>query len=77
MVKKPGPGRVKSTRTGTTLSTSNLSTLLLKLVKAVRTFSDLSIFNLSTSDHKFTKSTFLVSFHVSTPVPFYKSAFVA
>ena len=36
-------------------------TLLLKLFKPVGTFSNLSIFNLSTSDHKFAKSTFLVS----------------
>ena len=68
---------LKSTGTGTNLSTSNLSTLLFKLLKLVGTFFSLSISNLSTLDFKLAKSTFLANFDVSTPAAFSKSAFVA
>ena len=66
-----------STRTGTNLSTFNLSTLLFKLFKLVRRFSNLSTSNLSTSDFKLAKSIFLAKDDVSTPVVFFKSVFVA
>ena len=49
-------GLLKSTVTGTNLSTSNLSTLLFKLLKLVYS---LSISNLSTLEFKLAKSTFL------------------
>ena len=51
---------LKSTGTGTNLSTSNLSTLFSKLLKLVGTFFSLSI----------SKSTFLANSDVSTPVAF-------
>ena len=63
----------KSTGTGTNLSNSSNS--LFKLFKPVAIFSDLSISNLSISDFKLSKSSFLKSFDVSTPVAFFKSAF--
>ena len=52
---------LKSTGTGTHLSTSNLSTLLFKLFKLVGIFFNLSISNLSTLDFKLAKSTFLAN----------------
>ena len=67
---------LKSTGTAN-LSTSNLSTLLFKLLKLVGTFFNLSISDLFTLDFKLAKSTFLGNFDVSTPVAFFKSAFVA
>ena len=66
---------LKSIETYTNLSTSNLSTLLFKLLKLVGIFLNLSISNLSTST--LSQSTFLANFHVSTPVAFFKSAFLA
>ena len=60
---------LESTGTGIYLSTSNLSILLLKLVKLVREF-------LSTLDFKLAKSTYLDNFVVSAPVAFFKSVFV-
>ena len=68
---------LKSTGTGTNLSTSNLPTLLFKLLKLVGTFYNLSISNLSTLDFELAKSSFLAHFDVSTSVAFLKSAFVA
>ena len=62
---------LKSTRTGTNLSASNLSTLLFKLLKPLGTF-----LNLFKSDFKLAKSTFLAKNDVSTPVAFFKSGFV-
>ena len=62
--------------TGTNLSISNLSTLLLKLFKPVGTFPNLPISNLSTLHFKLAKSTFLAHFYVSTSIAFFKSAFV-
>ena len=59
---------LKSTRTGTNLWTSNLSTLFLKQIKPVGIFSDLSIPNWSTSDFQLAKSTFSKNFDASTPV---------
>ena len=56
---------------------SNLSTLLFKLSKPIGTFLNLSMSNFSTSDFKLAKSVFLATPDVSTPVAFYKSAFVA
>ena len=67
---------LKSTGTGPDLSTSDLSTLPFKLVTLVGTFFILSISNLSTLDLKLAKPTFLANFDVSTPVAFFKSAFV-
>ena len=67
---------LESTGTGIYLSTSNLSILLLKLVKLVREFFNLSISNLSTLDFKLAKSTYLDNFVVSAPVAFFKSVFV-
>ena len=49
---------LKSTETGTNLSTSNLSSLLFKLLKFLGTFFSLSVFNLSTSNFKLAKSVF-------------------
>ena len=68
---------LKSTGTGTNLSTSNLSTLLIKLLKLVDKFFNLSISNLSPLDFKLAQSTFSADHDVSTPVAFFKSAFVA
>ena len=55
---------VKSTGTGTNLSTSNLSTLLFKLIKRAGTFFNLSLFNVSTLVFKLAKSTFLMYQHL-------------
>ena len=49
---------LRSSRTGTNLSTSNLSTLLFKLVKLVGTFFNLLISNLSISGFELAKSDF-------------------
>ena len=49
---------LKSTGTGTNLSTSNLSTLFFKLLKLVGTFFNLSISNSSTLDFKLAKYVF-------------------
>ena len=68
---------LKSTGTGTYLSTSNVSSLHFRLLKLVGTFFNLSIPNLSTLDFKSTKSNFLAKFHVATPAAFFKSTFVA
>ena len=62
--------------TGTNLSTFNLSTLLFKLLKVVGTLLNLSISNLSTSDFKLAKSVFLAKSYASSPIAFFKSAFV-
>ena len=64
---------LKSTGTGTILSTFDF-TFRLKLRD---TFLNLPISNLSTLDFKLTKSTCLTNIDVSTPVAFFKSAFVA
>ena len=50
---------LKSTRTGTNLSTSNLSALLFKLLKPLGTFFNSSMSNLSTSYFKLDKFIFL------------------
>ena len=50
---------LKSTGTGTNLSTYNLSTLFFKLLILLGTCFNLSIPNLYTSDFKLAKSTFL------------------
>ena len=47
------------------------------LTTSVGTFFSLSMSNLSTLDFKLAKSTFLANLDVSTPVAFFKSAFVA
>ena len=68
---------LESTETSTNLSKSNSSTLLFKLFKSLGTFFNLSNFNLSTSDFKLGKLVFLAKDDASTPVAFFKSAFVA
>ena len=65
-------GLLKSKETGT-----NLSTLVFRLLILPGTFFNLSISNLSILDFKLAQSTFLANFDVSTPVSFFKSAFVA
>ena len=50
------------------LSTSNLSTLILKLFKPLRTFFNSSISNSSTVVFKLAKSSLSANFDVSTPV---------
>ena len=65
------PSLLKSTGTGTNLSTSNLFTLLFKLLKLVGTFFNLSISNSSTLDFKLAKYVFLAKDDVSTPVAFF------
>ena len=75
---------LKSTVTGTELSTSNLSTLLFKLLDLVGTFLNLSItlsaldlsINVSALDFKLAKPNFLAIFYLSTSLAFFKSAFV-
>ena len=62
---------LKSTGSATSSSTSDLSTLPFKAFELLDTYS-----NLSTSDFKLTKSTFLANFDVSTPAPFFKSNFI-
>ena len=61
----------KSKGTGNSLSTSNLSTLLFKLLKLIDTFLNLSMPNLSTWDFKLDKSLFLEKSDVSTIVAFF------
>ena len=61
---------LKSTGTGTNLSTSNLSTLLFKLLKLVGRVLNLSISDSCTSDFKLVKSVFLAKEDVSTPFAF-------
>ena len=65
------------TGTGNHLSTSNLSTLLSKLLKLVGTFFSLTIPNLFTLGFKLPKSSFLAKDYVSIPVAFCKSVFAA
>ena len=55
------------------VSASNLSTLLLKLLKLFGTFFDLSISNSFTLDFKLAKSVFLAKDDVSAPIAFLKS----
>ena len=62
---------------GLSLSTSNLPTLLLKLLKPLGTFFNLSISNLSASYFKLAKSMSLAKDDVSTSIGFFKSVFVA
>ena len=62
---------LKSTRTGTILSTSSLSTLLFKLLKSAGTFFSLLISNLATLNFKSAKSIFLARDEVSIPVAFF------
>ena len=45
-------------------------------MKSSRVFSNLPISNLSISDFKIAKSTFIVNFHVSTPVASFNPAFL-
>ena len=66
--------QLKSTGTANNLTTSNLSTLLFKLFGI---FFSLLISNMSTLHSKLAKSTFLGKDHVSIPVIFFKSLFVA
>ena len=68
---------LKSTGTGTNLSTSNYSNLLFKLLKLLGTSFNLSISNLSTLDLKLAKSIFLGNFGASIAVAYFKSVFVA
>ena len=68
---------LKSTGTGTHLSTCNLSTSLYELLKLLGIFFNLSMSDLSTSDFKLAKSVFLAKSDISTPVAFLKSFFVA
>ena len=70
-------GLLKSTGVFSNFPVSNLSTSLFKLFKPLGRYFNLSISNLSTLDYKLAKSTFLENFDVSTPVAFFKSAFVA
>ena len=67
---------LKSTGTGTNLSTSLLPTLPFKLFKLVGTFFNLSTSNLSTSDFKLAKSTFLADFDLSSFAVIFEAAFV-
>ena len=67
---------LKLTRTATYLSTSNLSTLLFRVLKLLNTFFNLPVSDLSTSDFKLAKSTFLANFGVLSG-SFFKYAFVA
>ena len=63
---------LKSTRKGTNLSKSNLSTFFFKLLKLVGAFFNLSISNLSNlSDFKLAKSAFLAISDVLTPAVFF------
>ena len=49
----------------------------MKLIKSTEVVSNLAISNLSVSDFKLAKSSFLANFGISTLVEFFKSAFVA
>ena len=68
---------LKSTGVVTNFAISNLSTLLLKHLKLVGTLFNLSISNLLTSSFELSRSDFAANLHVSVPVAFYKSDFVA
>ena len=61
----------KSTGAGT-----NLSTLLFELPKLLGNLIQFSNINLSASDFNLAKSVFLAKSDISTPVAFFKSAFV-
>ena len=67
-------GLVESVGTGANLSTSNSSTLLLKLFKPLATIFDLLISNLLVSDFRLAKSSFLANCNLSTPVAFLSEA---
>ena len=67
---------LKSTGSGTSLSTFNLFTLLFKLLKLLGIFFNLLISYLSTSDLKLAKSTFLENFDESTLIAFFKPVLV-
>ena len=67
---------LKSARAGADLLTSNLSTLLFKLLKLVVTLFSLSKSNLSSLDFKLAKSTYLANFDISIPAAVFKSTFV-
>ena len=49
----------------------------MKLFKPLSTFSNLSISNLSTSNFKLAKSSFLANCDASTPASYFQSDFVA
>ena len=66
----------KSTGVVSNFPISNLSTLLFKLLKPLGIFFNLSISYLSTSDFKLAKLVYLAQDDASTPVRFFKSAFV-
>ena len=68
---------LKSTATGTNLSSSSLSTLFFKLLKLLGTLFNFSISDLSTSDFKLAKSVFLAKSNVSTPAAIFKSGLLA
>ena len=68
---------LKSTENGNNLSTSSLSNLLYKLLKAVETFFSLSISNPSTSDFKLAEWIFLAKDDALIPAAFFKSVFIA
>ena len=61
---------LKSTGTVTNISTSNLSTLLFKLLELAEVFFSLSISNLPTLYLELAKSVFLAKNDVSTPAAF-------
>ena len=62
---------LKSTGTVTNISTSNLSTLLFKLLELVEVFFSLSISNLPTLYFELAKSAFSAKSDVSTPTAFF------
>ena len=66
---------LESAETGNSLSTSNLSKLLFKLLKPLDTLSNSSMYNLSVSDFKLGKWAFSENLGVSKPVAFFKSFF--
>ena len=67
---------LKSNGVVSNLPLPNSSTLLFKLLKPLGIFFNLSISNSSLGNFKLGKSVFLAKFDVSTPVAFFKSAFV-
>ena len=67
---------LESTGTGNSLSTSNLSKLLFKLLKPLYTLSNSSMYNLSISDFRLGKRVFSENLDVPKPVAFFKSDFV-
>ena len=68
---------VRSIGTAFSLFTFNISISDFNLFQLVGAVSDLFVSNLSISDFRQTKSSFLANCDVSTPVAFFKSAFVA